>query len=175
MPGISGFVETFRLSTNVRVAKFSALIIDATDSTQTKFFCSVPPSTTPYNYPCAGITLEHYVEPNVFYPEDTDPTTITGVAPTAPYVLGGTGVALDRGIPLVGNGAQMQRVYAAGAINAGDIVVIADQYGRVNNLSNLSLSSGQAFPVGIAVSKTTAANQVLFVNTMFMQVTAPQA
>lgn len=167
MPGLNGHTATFRLSTNVRLAKFSALINDATDSTQTRFFASQPPSSTPWANPVAGVTLEHYLEPNQFYAEDTDPTTITGTTPSSQYTLGGTGVGLDRGVTLVQSGATRQRVYAAGAVNAGQFVYIADQYGRVNTATNLSIGSTTCYPVGKAVSKTTAANQVLFVDLNF--------
>ena len=168
MPGANSANLTYRLSSNVRVAKYTGLVKDATDSTATRFFASVPTAPSGGNGPWqkapAGVTLEQYVEPNQFYPEDTDPTTITGTTPSGGYTLGGTGVGLDRGITLAERGARI-RCYAAGAINAGDKVCIADQYGRVNNYANLALAGGtRLFTLGTAVSKSTAANDVIFVD-----------
>jgi hypothetical protein len=172
MAGAFGPTDTFRLSTNVRLAKFSCLIKDATDSTQTKWYASVPPSSDAYNYPVAGVTLEQYLEPNQFYPEDTDPTTITGTTPSGGYVLGGVSVSLDRGVTLAVSSYVGMRVYAAGAVTAGETVYIADQYGRVSNLAGVGSPSGAIFPVGVSKSKTTAANQILFVDLSFAPVSA---
>jgi hypothetical protein len=172
MAGLNGHTRTFRLNASKRVAKFCALVVDATDTTGITgaLFMKLP--TGANQGPVAGITIEHWVEPNQLYAEDTDPTTITGTTPASPYasMLGGTGLQIGPTVQIDGEA----RCYAAGIVAAGDIVVIADAYGRVNNLANLSISAAtKIYQVGIARSASAEANDVILVDLHMIVIDAP--
>ncbi len=151
MAGINGLTVAFRSGVDKRIAKFSVLTIDTTDTTQNQQYAQLPGAS---NAPgVLGVTIEHFVEPNYFVPQGTDPSTVTGTAPVL-YNLKGRGVTLQV------NG--IAKVYAAGAVNQGDQLVVADVYGRVNNLANLSISAGtKIYLVGIAQNTTAAVNDVV--------------
>lgn len=172
MAGLDGLTRTYRLTTSVQVAKFTALIGSSADTTSTTgaIYAALPTGSN--QGPVKGVTFEHWLAPNTFYQEDTDPSTITGVTPPSPYAtfLGGT--STDNGPTLQING--QARCYAqGGTINDGDVVVIADAYGRVNSPANLSIAGGtKIYPVGIARTKATAINDVIFVDLSFIPVTA---
>jgi hypothetical protein len=102
--------------------------------------------------------------PDYFVRAGTDPTTVTGTAPRQ-FNLRGFGIALK----IMG----VAKVYAAGAVNQGDTLVIADQYGRVNNTANLGIVPGtKIYPVGIAQTSTQQANQLVKVLLGFAQAVA---
>ena len=170
MAGLDGRTRTYRLSTSVRVAKFSALIVDATDTTEITgaIFAKVPTGSNVG--PVAGVTLAHWVEPNQFYAEDTDPSTITGTTPASPYAtfLGGTSNQIG---PTVQYDGQARCYAASGSIVAGKIVVIADAYGRVDSAAHLAISNGTLiFPVGTAVTASAEINDVVLVQLHFMPI-----
>src|SRR5579883_2947266 len=119
MAGVNGLTVGFRSGANQRIAKFSVLVKDTTETSQNQQYATLPGAA---NAPgVLGVLTEHFVEPNYFVPQSTDPTTVTGTTPTL-YNLKG------RGLTLQVNG--IAKVYAAGAVNQGDVLVIADQYGR---------------------------------------------
>ncbi|MGH9358550.1 MAG: hypothetical protein ACRD22_13755 [Terriglobia bacterium] len=151
MAGINGLTVAFRAQQNQRVYKFTALVKDTADTTQNQQYAGLPAAANAAGV--LGISVEHFVEPNYFIAQGTDPTTITGTAPVL-YNLKG------RGITLQVNG--IARCIAAGAVSQGDQVVIADVYGRVNNLANLSIAAGtKIYPVGIAQNSTQNANDIV--------------
>jgi hypothetical protein len=171
MAGLDGLTRTYRLSTSVRVAKFSALISDSTDTTTTvgAIFAKVPTGSN--SGPCVGVTLNHWVEPNQFYQEDTDPSTITGTTPASPYasMLGGTSNDIGPTVQYTGQA----RCYAASGatITAGQIVVIADVYGRIDSASHLAIAGGtKIYPVGIARTAASATNVVVLVELVFLPI-----
>ena len=168
MAGLDGRTRTYRLTTSVQVAKFTALIGSSADTTSTTgaIYAALP--TGQNQGPVKGVTFEHWLAPNTFYQEDTDPSTITGVTPPSPYqtFLGGT--STDNGPTVQYTGQARCYAGAGGTIHDGDVVVIADQYGRVQNAANLSIAGGtKIYPVGIARSEATATNDVLFVELNF--------
>ncbi len=162
MAGINGLALAFRFKLNERVYKFTALVTDTTDTTQNQQFCTLPGAS---NAPgVMGVTIEHFVEPNYFVPQSTNPTTVTGTAPVLYSLVG-------RAIQLQVNG--IARCIAAGAVNQGDLLVIADAFGRVNNTANLSIAAGtKIFPVGIAQNTTAAVNDIVEVLLQFGQMVA---
>ncbi len=162
MAGINGLTVGFRSGVNERIAKFSVLVKDTTDTTQNQQYATLPGAS---NAPgVLGVTIEHFVEPNYFVPQGTPPETVTGTAPVL-YNLKG------RGLTLQVNG--IAKVYAAGAVNEGDILVVADEYGRVNNTANLSISAGtKIYAVGIAQNTTAEADDVVEVLLNFTQAVA---
>lgn len=172
MPGLNGLTQTYRLSTNIRLAKYAVLLKDPTDTTQTKWFAKIPPSSTPWlTAAVAGVVIGNYYEPNYFSAEDTDPSTITGTTPTSPYVLGGTGVQDNGpGVTVQYTGTARVQVNGSGTVLDGDLLVVADQYGRVNNPVNLGITSGTlVYQVGYAKGKATAINQVIWVDLILIK------
>lgn len=159
MAGINGLSVGFRSEANVRIYKFSVLVKDTTDTTQSQQYAGLPAAA---NAPgVLGVLTEHFVEPNFFVPQSTNPTTVTGTTPTL-YNLAGRGMALQV------NG--IARCIAAGAVIQGDVLVTADNYGRVNNAANLSIAAGTKLnAVGIAQNSTNAANDVVEVLLSFGQ------
>ncbi len=169
MAGINGLAVGFRSGQNMRISKFLVLTKDVADTTQNQQYAKLPGEAVNGNMTTAtlnapgvlGVTIEHFVEPNYFVPQSTPPESFTGSAPVL-YNLDG------RAIQLQVNG--IARVYAAGAVNQGDMLVIADQYGRVNNTANLSISAGtKIYIVGIAQNTTAEADDVVEVLLNFTQ------
>lgn len=162
MAGINGMSVGFRAQQNQRIYKFSALVKDTVDTTQNQQYAGLPAGA---NSPgVLGILTEHFVEPNYFVPQGTNPATVTGTTPVL-YNLAGRGLALQV------NG--IARCIAAGAVNQGDVLVIADNYGRVNNTANLSISAGtKIYPVGVAQNTTQAQNDIVEVLLNFAQTVA---
>ncbi|MGH9406345.1 MAG: hypothetical protein ACRD3D_10990 [Terriglobia bacterium] len=153
MAGINGLALAFRAQQNQRIYKFSVLVKDTADTTQNQQYAGLPATA---NAPgVMGVLTEHFVEPNYFVPQGTNPATVTGTTPVL-YNLAG------RGLPLQVNG--VARCIAAGAVSQGDVLVVADNYGRVNNTGNLSLAAGtKIFPVGVAQNSTQNANDTVSV------------
>lgn len=162
MAGINGLALGFRAQQNQRIYKFSALVKDTVDTTQNQLYASLPAGP---NAPgVLGVLTEHFVEPNYFVPQATNPTTVTGTTPVL-YNLAGRGLALQV------NG--VARCIAAGAVNQGDLLVMADNYGRVNNTANLSITAGtKIYPVGTAQNSTQNQNDIVMVLLNFAQTVA---
>ena len=160
MAGINGLTLGFRSDANVRVHKYSVLVkSSANASTQKTQFAAVPASQNASGV--LGVLAEHFVEPNYFVPYGTSPTTVTGTAPTL-YNL------MNRGMTLQVNG--MARCIAAGAINQGDLLIIADSYGRVQSLATSGIAAGTTiYPIGIAQHGVSSANDVVQVRLEFTQ------
>lgn len=162
MAGINGLALAFRAQQNQRIYKFSALVKDTTDTTQSQLYAGLP--AAPNAAGVLGVLTEHFVEPNYFVPQAANPTTVTGTTPVL-YNLAGRGLALQV------NG--VARCIAAGAVNQGDLLVVADNYGRVNNTANLSIAAGtKIYPVGIAQNSTQNQNDIVMVLLNFAQTVA---
>lgn len=162
MAGINGLASGFRAQANERIYKFTVLVKDTTDTSQNQQYAMLPAAA---NAPgVLGVTIEHFVEPDYFVPQGTNPTTVTGTTPVL-YNLAGRGVALQV------NG--VARCLAAGAVNQGDLLVVADNYGRVTNTAGAGVAAGaKANAVGIAQNSTSTANDVVEVLLNFTQAVA---
>ena len=148
MAGINGLTVSFRSQSNVRIYKFTALVKDTTDTTQNQQFAGLPAAA---NAPgILGVLTDHFVEPNYFVPQGTNPATVTGTTPVL-YNLTG------RSMTLQVNG--VARCIAAGAINQGDLVNVADNFGRVKTVNETA--GTKVFPVGIAQNSTQNANDIV--------------
>jgi hypothetical protein len=158
MAGVSnGLTLGFRSDANTRIYKFTALVQSAANpSTQSQQFAAVPAGP---NAPgVLGVTIEHFVEPNYFVPQATNPATVTGSTPTLYNMQG-------RGLTLQLNG--VARCIAAGPINQGQLVNIADNYGRVKAVNE---STGTTvYPVGMALHNVSNVNDVVQVELNFAQ------
>ncbi len=152
MEGVLGPTAA-KLDTNVRVVRGTALA-KPTVNTSTQFdkWVGLPASQ---NAAFEGTAAEDFFETGFAYTAGTDPTTVTGTTPTSPYNLQGRRISLAlRGIfPML----------AAGVINQGDFVIIADAFGRVQPYTALPV--GQvANLVGKAKTPASAANDYVFVD-----------
>jgi hypothetical protein len=158
MAGVSnGLTLGFRSDANIRIYKFTALVQStANPSTQSQQFAAVPAGP---NAPgVLGVTIAHFVEPNYFVPQATNPATVTGSTPTLYNMQG-------RGLTVQLNG--VARCIAAGPINQGQLVNIADNYGRVKTVNE---STGTTvYPVGMALHNVSNVNDVLQVELNFAQ------
>jgi hypothetical protein len=153
----NGLTLGFRADANVRINKFTALVQStANSSTQSQQFAAVPGAANAAGV--LGVTVEHFVEPNYFVTQGTDPTTVTGSTPLL-YNL------QNRGLTLQVNG--VARCLAAGPIAQGQVVNIADHYGRVKALNEAAGTT--VYPVGMALHNVTNANDVVQVELNFAQ------
>jgi hypothetical protein len=153
----NGLALGFRADSNVRINKFTVMVQStANTSTQSQQFAAVPAAANAAGV--LGVTAEHFVEPNFFVPQGTNPTTVTGTAPTL-YNL------QNRALTLQVNG--VARCIAAGPINQGQLVNIADKYGRVKAVSEAAGST--VYPVGMALHNVTGVNDVVQVELNFAQ------
>lgn len=160
MAANNGLALGFRSDANVRIHKFTVLVKSSTNtSTQKAIYAAVPAGQNGAGV--LGVLTEHFVEPNYFVAQGTNPTTVTGTTPTL-YNLA------SRGMTLQVNG--VARCLAAGAINQGDTLIVADNSGRVQSLSGAGLASGTtAYTVGTAQHGVSNANDVVLVRLEFGQ------
>lgn len=157
MAGINGRTLGFRADANVRIYKFSVLTEStANASTQAAQFAAVP--AAPNAPGVLGVLVEHFVEPNYFVPQSTLPDQVTGTTPTL-YNLE------NRGLTLQVNG--VARCIAAGPINQGQLVNVADAFGRVKAVNEPAGTT--VYPVGMAQNNVTNINDVVFVLLNFAQ------
>src|SRR6266567_1700823 len=155
MAAINGLALGFRSDANVRVHKFTVMVKStANSSTQKAQYAAVPAAQNAAGV--LGVLTEHFVEPNYFVPQGTNPTAVTGSAPTL-YSL------TNRGMTLQVNGA-------AGAINQGDTLIVADSYGRVQSLATSGITAGTTvYTVGTAEHGVSAVNDIVQVRLEFGQ------
>jgi len=161
MAGINGLALGFRSDANVRVNKFSVMVKSSVNtSTQKAHYAAVPNAQNASGI--LGVLTEHFVEPNYFVPQGTNPTTVTGTTPQL-YNL------TNRGITLQVNGVA-RCICGVTPVNQGDVLVVADNYGRVQSLATSGIASGSAFyAVGIALHGVTNVNDIVQVNLEFTQ------
>ncbi len=138
---------------NVRIVAHTALI-QGTVTPSVFHGVQVKLPTAANTGPIVCVTELNFFEPNYFsYAKGTDPTTVTATTPTL-YTLTGKAIA--------GIISGLTYCIAAGVLAAGDVVLAADIYGRVNNMANLGFGAGTlVYPVGIVQHATTAANQLV--------------
>jgi len=149
MAGINGLALGFRADANVRINKFVAMVKSTVNpSTQNQIYAKVPTGSNAAGF--LGVLVDHFVEPNYFVPEGTVSTTVTGTTPTL-YNLQGKGMTLQV------NG--VARGICAGAVNQGDLLIIADSSGRL--MTNNVAVGTQANIVGIAQNTTGAAEDIV--------------
>jgi hypothetical protein len=149
MAGLLGLVLAFKADLNKRIHKFTVLVKPVTHaSDQKNRYAGLPAGANAAGV--QGVAIEHFVEPNYFVKEGTDPTTVSGSSPTLYDVTG-------RPVPLQVNG--YAKCIASGAINQGDEVNVADAYGRVKTVSETS--GTKVYVVGIAQNAVTTANDIV--------------
>ena len=157
MAGLNGLQLGFRSDASVRINKFTVLVQSvANTSTQNQQYAALPAGANSSGV--LGVLTDHFVEPNYFVPQGTNPTTVTGTAPTL-YNL------QNRGMTLQVNG--VARCIAASPINQGQLVNIADNFGRVKAVNEAAGTT--VFPVGMALHNVTNPNDIVQVELNFAQ------
>lgn len=152
MPGIDPLGAL--LDANVRVVRGTAMTTPTTNtSDQTHFFVAVPSAQ---NQKCEGVMVEDAVETGYPLAATADPTAVTGTTPASPYDLRKRSWALAR------HGRVFCIAYD-GNIVQGDLLIIADQYGRVQRAAALA-GGTQANVVGRALHPSSAANDLVAVD-----------
>src|SRR2546428_229238 len=142
MAAINGLALGFRSDANVRAHKFTVMVKStANSSTQKAHYAAVPAAQNATGV--LGVLTEHFVEPNYFVPQGTNPTAVTGSAPTL-YSL------TNRGMTLQVNG--VARAIAAGSVNQGGTPVVADSYRRGPRLGASGAPAGATGHYGPAPS-----------------------
>ena len=144
---------SMKSDTSVRILKYSAVVGTGVANTSTFLatYVKLPPSSSPWLQQVFGVVEQDFLDPNQFFTQGIDYTTVNGVAWTSPYV--GAGVGKNIMVAIKG----ITWVYAAGTVAAGDLLLPADAFGGVNNPTNLSIAgSTKVFPVGIAQKPATA-------------------
>jgi len=144
-----------KFDTNIRALRGTVMGLPVTNlSTESDFYVGLPSGL---NVQPTGVLSQDVVEPG--YPLTSelwlDPTTnnpITGSTPPVPFVSQG------RAWGLITFAAEAEVIAADTTIQAEDDVVIADAYGRVTSIRNLTAGT-TAYVVGKAKYPPTAANQ----------------
>jgi hypothetical protein len=136
---------------NVRVNKFAAMVKSVLNpsTTMARKYAALPTGANAPGF--IGVLLKHFFEPNYYVPEGTVSTTITGTVPAPIFNL--------QGKPMVLKITGIGRFICASAVNQGDELIIADQYGRVrkNNVASGSVAN----VVGIAEHSTQNAEDIV--------------
>jgi hypothetical protein len=129
-------------------------------SSQTKFYAALP---TAQNQPCECVLVEDAVEPGYPLPSTANPGSnpatglaVNGTTPNSPYDLRKRSFAAAR------HGRVFCIAYD-GNILQGDLLIIADSYGRVQRAGALA-SGTQANIVGRALHPSTAQNDLVAVD-----------
>jgi hypothetical protein len=157
MAGINGLTLGFRADANVRIHKYTVVVQSvANPSTQSQQYAALPGGANAAGV--LGVLTEHLVEPNYFVPQGTNPSTVTGTVPVL-YNL------QNRGMTLQVNG--VARCLAAGAINQGQLVNVADNWGRVKAVNEAAGTT--VYPVGMALHNVTNPNDIVQVELNFAQ------
>ncbi len=158
MAGLDGLVRGFRADANKRIHKFTAVVKStANTSSQQQQFAAIPAAANALGV--LGVLTEHFVEPNFFVTQGTDPTTVTGTTPVL-YNL------QNRGMSLQVNGIA-RCIAGAVPINQGDELNIADAFGRVKTVNEAAGTQVQV--IGIAQHQVTNLNDVVRVLLNFYQ------
>jgi len=144
-----------KFDTNIRALRGTVMSLPVTNpATESDFYVGLPSG---FNTVPTGVLSQDVVEPG--YPLTSelwlDPNTnnpVTGSVPPSPFVSQG------RAWGLIVNAPEAEAIAADTTIQAEDDVVIADAYGRVTSIRNVTTGS-TAYVVGKAKYPPTAVNQ----------------
>ena len=154
-----------KFDTNIRALRGTVMSLPVTNpSTESDFYVGLPSG---FNTVPTGVLSQDVVEPG--YPLTSelwlDPNTnnpITGSVPPSPFVSQG------RAWGLILNAAEAEVIAADTTIQAEDDGVIADAYGRVTSIRNVTTGS-TAYVVGKAKYPPTAVNQKIRIQVSLRQ------
>jgi len=141
-----------RLDANVRLVRGTVLGPGTVNtSTQSDVYAAIPAAA---NGKILGVTSEDFFETGFKFDATVDPSTVIGTTPAPPYNL------LAKRVGLVRKGRFP--CIAASAIALGDVVNIADAFGRVKTVSEAVGTLINA--LGIALTPASAANDIVEVD-----------
>jgi hypothetical protein len=139
---------------SVRMVAGSVVIFDAASPGPSSYIGKYIKLPTAANQQVAGIVAANFFEPPIVYSgyaTGDDPTAVNGTAWAGAFATFGIGMPI-----LLKLGGEQAECIAAGTVATGDVLFIADIYGRVNNLANLitagaTINPGDTiYPVGVA-------------------------
>ena len=144
-----------KFDTNIRALRGTVMSLPVSNpSTESDFYVGLPSG---FNVVPTGVLAQHVVEPG--YPLTSelwlDPNSgnpVNGTLPPSPFISQG------RAWGLIINAPEAEVIAADTTIQAEDDVVIADTYGRVTSIRNVT-TGNTAYVVGKAKYPPTAANQ----------------
>jgi hypothetical protein len=154
-----------KFDTNIRALRGTVMSLPVTNlATESDFYVGMPSG---FNVVPTGVLLQDVVEPG--YPLTSelwlDPNTgnpINGTTPPSPFISQG------RAWGLIISAAEAEVIAADTTIQAEDDVVIADAYGRVTSIRNVT-TGNTAYVVGKAKYPPTAANQKIRIQVSLRQ------
>lgn len=152
MEGVLGPVAA-RLDANVRVVRGTALVPGTVNtSSQADSYVALPAAA---NGVFAGVAAEDFFETGFAFASGTDPSTVNGTTPAAPYNLATKRIAIVRRgrLPMT----------AAGAIADRAFVKIADTTGRVTAVGGESAGT-IVNVIGQAMHPAAAVNDFVYVD-----------
>ena len=170
MAGLNGLTLGFRADANVRIYSGTVMVKSTVNaSTQTGIYAKVPTGANAAGI--LGVLDGHFIEPNFRIPQPSGtagsgtnfPENITGTTP-ATYNLQGKEMTLQL------NG-MARCISGTTTINQGDILIVADAYGRVKPLAGLA-SGTYFYAVGYAEFGTTTLDDIVQVALDFFTGTA---
>ena len=154
-----------KFDTNIRALRGTVMSLPVSNpTTESDFYVGLPSG---FNTVPTGVLSQDVVEPG--YPLTSelwlDPTTnnpVTGSTPPSPFISQG------RAWGLIISAAEAEVIAADTTIQAEDDVVIADAYGRVTSIRNVT-TGNTAYVVGKAKYPPTAANQKIRIQVSLRQ------
>ena len=155
-----------KFDANVRALRGTVLGLPVTNvSTESDFYAGLP---TGANVPPTGVLAQDVVEPGypVTLEQWLDPGTgnpVNGTTPPSPFTAQG------RAWSLITAATDAEVIAADTTIQAGDLVYIADAFGRVTSLRN-GAAGTTYYCVGRAKYGATAVNQRIRVSVNLQQV-----
>jgi hypothetical protein len=154
-----------KFDTNIRALRGTVMSLPVSNpSTESDFYVGMPSG---FNVVATGVLAQDVVEPG--YPLTSelwlDPNSgnpINGTVPPSPFISQG------RAWGLIINAPEAEVIAADTSIQAEDDVVIADAYGRVTSIRNVT-TGNTAYVVGKAKYPPTAANQKIRIQVSLRQ------
>ena len=160
----------FASDASVRIMMHSVLVQSGTSnpSTFTASYAKLPPSSNPWLQTPAGVLNRNFYDPNYYpnvstangiTPEGVDPSTVNGVAWSAPY----TGFGVGKPLSVIIGGITFVYIVGGGTLASGDLLFAGDQYGRVDNAANLGITAGagQVWSIGRVLQAAAATANLL--------------
>jgi hypothetical protein len=154
-----------KFDTNIRALRGTVMSLPVSNpSTESDFYVGLPSG---FNVVPTGVLAQDVVEPG--YPLTSelwlDPNSgnpVNGTTPPSPFVAQG------RAWGLIISAAEAEVIAADTTIQAEDDVVIADNYGRVTSIRNVT-TGNTAYVVGKAKYPPTAVNQKIRIQVSLRQ------
>jgi hypothetical protein len=175
MSGLNGLVLAFRADASVRIYKGTVMVKSTVNtSIQSEQYAKVPTAANAGGI--LGVTIEHFKEPNFFIPQPSGspgagtnyPENITGTTPASPYDAKLLGVPIDLQV----NGVA-DCIAGTASGKQGDLVVVADAYGRIKSYTSSDFASGSlVYIVGHAQHDWSSVDETVRVLLDFEEFTA---